>query len=239
MMKMKHGRIWIRRLAAAAVLLITAFSASAAFAGEWGYDEARGWDYRKDDGSMAADEWLWINGYCYCFAPDGVLYTDTVTPDGYAVDSNGAWTVNGIIQREGFPTENARVVTPWFSYVAPEEWTGRYSGAYYIGNAVTFYDNANRRWGGQLFTVISRSEPAGADEFPDYGEIRYLGNYTDAYSGRTYYLYRAGTTDVPYDFGDPELRDGYWELQEAGTELIYSIRGPHGEFLQYQGKAYD
>ena len=39
-------------------------------------------------------KWKWINGKCYCFGTDGVLYVDCVTYDGYTVDSNGAWIEN-------------------------------------------------------------------------------------------------------------------------------------------------
>lgn len=35
--------------------------------------------------------WQWIDGKCYCFGTDGVLYQDCVTYDGYTVDENGAW----------------------------------------------------------------------------------------------------------------------------------------------------
>ena len=47
-----------------------------------------------------ATGWLLINGLWYYFEtrgnvpgrPQGSLYMNTVTPDGYIVDANGAWT---------------------------------------------------------------------------------------------------------------------------------------------------
>lgn len=39
--------------------------------------------------------WQWIDGYCYCFAEDGKMYANTVTPDGYQVNENGSWVENG------------------------------------------------------------------------------------------------------------------------------------------------
>lgn len=39
--------------------------------------------------------WQWIDGYCYAFADDGAMYVNTVTPDGYTVNENGAWTEHG------------------------------------------------------------------------------------------------------------------------------------------------
>ena len=48
--------------------------------------------------------WLWINGYCYYFTDKNRLgkCTNTVTPDGYTVDAEGRWTVNGVPQHNGY-----------------------------------------------------------------------------------------------------------------------------------------
>ena len=48
--------------------------------------------------------WHWLDGNkdgtaeCYAFDHDGWMYSDTTTPDGYTVDRNGAWVVNGAVQ---------------------------------------------------------------------------------------------------------------------------------------------
>lgn len=53
--------------------------------------------------------WNWINGRCYYLEPEsGRMLSDTVTPDGYTVDSSGAWTVNGRIQVLGRALEESR-----------------------------------------------------------------------------------------------------------------------------------
>ena len=51
--------------------------------------------------------WNWIKGNdgklrCYYFEEisnghRGAMYSGTTTPDGYTVDADGAWTVNGIV----------------------------------------------------------------------------------------------------------------------------------------------
>ena len=66
-----------------------------------------GWYYLNADSRMASG-WTWIAGAdgisrCYCFSEDpldtvGKLYTNTVTPDGSFVNSDGASMVNGIVQ---------------------------------------------------------------------------------------------------------------------------------------------
>lgn len=96
--------------------------------------DSTGWYYIKDDGTLAASEWLTLDGYDYWFdsseymatgwrqftngawyyfrpnngtmarnrwiedggawyylGDDGVLLTNTTTPDGYQVDENGIW----------------------------------------------------------------------------------------------------------------------------------------------------
>ena len=48
--------------------------------------------------------WQWIDGNCYCLDSqghnEGALYKNTTTPDGYAVDSEGRWVVNGAVQKQ-------------------------------------------------------------------------------------------------------------------------------------------
>lgn len=49
-------------------------------------------------------EWQWLDGNgdgiaeCYAFDREGWMYADTVTPDGYTVNRDGAWTVDGAVQ---------------------------------------------------------------------------------------------------------------------------------------------
>ena len=48
--------------------------------------------------------WQWIDGNCYYLDPqgqnEGALYRNTTTPDGYAVDVEGRWVVNGAVQHK-------------------------------------------------------------------------------------------------------------------------------------------
>ena len=48
--------------------------------------------------------WQWIDGNCYYLDSqgqnEGALYRNTTTPDGYAVDSEGRWVVNGAVQHK-------------------------------------------------------------------------------------------------------------------------------------------
>lgn len=64
------------------------------------------WFFFDENGHIATG-WVWIKGAdgitrCYCFGTsgdfEGALYMNGKTPDGYYVDSTGAWTVNGVVQ---------------------------------------------------------------------------------------------------------------------------------------------
>lgn len=42
--------------------------------------------------------WQWIDGYCYYFDEQGKLLINTITTDGYQVNSEGRWIVGGVEQ---------------------------------------------------------------------------------------------------------------------------------------------
>ena len=62
------------------------------------------WWYDLGNGDYFKSSWQWIDGNqdgiaeCYCFDENGWMYENTITPDGYTVNENGAWTVNNIVQ---------------------------------------------------------------------------------------------------------------------------------------------
>lgn len=70
--------------------LISAFLAFPASAGTWQQNDDTTWSYVNDDGSYATG-WIKDNGIDYFIGSDGVMLADTTTPDGYYVDSSGAW----------------------------------------------------------------------------------------------------------------------------------------------------
>ena len=62
------------------------------------------WWYDLGNGDYYKNSWQWIDGNgdkiseCYYFDQNGWMYENTTTPDGYTVNENGAWTVNGVVQ---------------------------------------------------------------------------------------------------------------------------------------------
>ena len=87
-----------------------------AFAGTWRTGQAQNqdkWWYDNGNGTYPANGWKWIDGNddgvaeCYYFNPDGWLYVNTTTPDGYIVNENGAWTESGIVQISIVPRQSS------------------------------------------------------------------------------------------------------------------------------------
>lgn len=74
----------------ALTLTISSMWSMTALAGEWKLDSS-GWWYQNDDGSYPKEQWQEIGGQYYYFKPDGYMLADSMTPDGYYVDTNGVW----------------------------------------------------------------------------------------------------------------------------------------------------
>lgn len=103
-------KIFLRLISA--IIMITAAMSMTVFAQGWtlGQEENSGrWWYDLGNGQYYGQpgqevEWQWLDGNadgtaeCYAFDSQGWMYADTTTPDGYTVDFNGAWTINGAVQ---------------------------------------------------------------------------------------------------------------------------------------------
>lgn len=100
-------RVTKKLLTAAAAAAMSAMMSMTAFAamGSWQQD-GTGWWWQRSGGSYPTNQWVWIDGNsdgtaeCYYFGPDGYMYADTTTPDGYTVNADGAWTVDGAVQKQ-------------------------------------------------------------------------------------------------------------------------------------------
>ena len=86
-------------------------SSITSFAGNWQQNETGKW-WQNDDGSYPANTWQWLDGNgdgvseCYYFDGNGYMLANTTTPDGYQVNADGAWVVNGAVQTQGTSTQN-------------------------------------------------------------------------------------------------------------------------------------
>lgn len=90
----------LQKITAGAVAAVLAMGTGiTAFAGNW-QQSSSGWWYQNDDGSWPANAWQWINGKCYYFDENGYMLANGTAPDGSAVNEEGAWVVNGIVQTQ-------------------------------------------------------------------------------------------------------------------------------------------
>lgn len=87
----------------AAVILCSAIMAIPSYAASWQKDPS-GWQWINDDGTSIKNSWAWLDGNqdqieeCYYFDKFGYMLRDTVTPDGYKVNPDGSWIVDGVVQ---------------------------------------------------------------------------------------------------------------------------------------------
>ena len=94
------------------------------FAAGWQQNEVGYW-YENEDGTWFANTWQWIDGNkdgkaeCYYFDANGYMLADTITPDGYTVNSDGAWIENGIVQFQTVPTITSDIVNNPIAIFSP------------------------------------------------------------------------------------------------------------------------
>ena len=87
----------------AAAITMFASTGMTSLAAGWVQNET-GWWYDNGDGTWMASSWQWLDGNqdgvaeCYYFDENGYCLLNTVTPDGYTVNADGAWTENGVVQ---------------------------------------------------------------------------------------------------------------------------------------------
>ena len=83
--------------------MIAAMSVVPAVAGSWQLTDGKWW-YQNDDGTYPKSEWKWIDtdgdgiSENYYFLDDGYI-AQNATIEGYTVNADGKWTVNGVIQQ--------------------------------------------------------------------------------------------------------------------------------------------
>ncbi len=155
-------RFWT---AAAAVVMAASMSLTA-FAGEWKKDNV-GWWWQNDDGSYPVSCWEWLDGNqdgveeSYCFDANGYMYADTTTPDGYTVNTDGAWVENGAVQTRTKMPPKEQTSAP----AAPE--TTEAASQYDFGGAVV------RVSGGIFGSLSDNSEDNPMWDFAHQVEEKY------------------------------------------------------------------
>lgn len=117
--------------------LLSMLASSTVFAGQW-KQEGSTWKYQNDDGSYVTNNWQWIDGKSYCFDSNGNMYANTTTPDGYTVNADGQWVIDGVVQTRN--ADNAPTAT---SDEYPLKGRVEKYLDTYEGNYVWYWTNAN------------------------------------------------------------------------------------------------
>lgn len=97
---------------------LSVLSCMPAFASGWQKDTV-GWWYGTNENNTTwyNSGWQWVDGNndgiaeSYYFNSNGYIAVNT-TVDGYTVNNDGAWTVNGIVQTKQVTADNTTTQTP-------------------------------------------------------------------------------------------------------------------------------
>ena len=100
-------------LTTVAAVSVAAMMTVGVFAVGWQHNMT-GWWYGTNETNTTwhANCWQWIDGNndgiaeCYYFDQNGYMLASTTTPDGFTVNADGAWTVNGVVQTKIVGTQN-------------------------------------------------------------------------------------------------------------------------------------
>lgn len=128
------------------------------------------WHYDKTGyGNFAVNEWLWIDGNgdgiaeCYNFDSTSFMRANTVTPDGYTVNADGAWVIDGVVQTKQVGQETAQQPEPEQNNIAPLD---LFATEPVSKKNAYFHKEYRAKVGGQLSNVIRLSEVA--DGYVEY-----------------------------------------------------------------------
>lgn len=144
-----------------------------ALAGQW---KQSGTDWKYEDNGSCLTGWQWIDGKCYYFDGNGYMLSNTTTPDGYTVDSSGAWTVNGIVQTQATGSTGNAAHSGNYDPAHPlagkiDEWDLRLPKNY-IGYTMIVNDNVQALLTGQMDQYYI--PPAGYSVNPTTGTQMYV-----------------------------------------------------------------
>lgn len=232
-----------KMLTSAATVSMAALMTVNAYALGWQHN-VTGWWYGTNEANTTwhANGWQWIDGNndgiaeCYYFDQNGYMLASTTTPDGFTVNADGAWTVNGVVQTK--IVANTSSGTP---SVGGSGATGSSGGAGGSGTAGGSGSNASS----------SSTDTSGYVKFEDIdwkvkepkhrhdGElVKYLGVYEVNNRGRMgkteFVLLSDGTLCMPSKKGDSYKRvsDNTWGYF-AGNVEDYMIMDKNGNISQH------
>lgn len=188
------------------------------------------WQYVKDaSGSLYSNGWQWIDGNkdgiseCYYFAPNGYIVTNGKTPDGYDVNADGQWTINGVVQTIGAAATQATGTTntnrPSSKEIIDYLYRGR-TDSEYFGTI----DTSRPEWNNGV-TNIYMKDAVGSRWSKTHGGWYYLG-----YDNLD--VEAIAINDEGYLLADTMTPDGYY-VNKRGVLEIDGREVTHNEQCLY------
>lgn len=87
---------------AATLALASVIPAYAAVTRTRSTDDGRTLYYTDNGDNIEYPCWIWVDGYCYYYQNAKNILKNTTTPDGYTVDAEGRWVIDGTVQTNGY-----------------------------------------------------------------------------------------------------------------------------------------
>lgn len=230
-------------LTTVAAVSVAAMMTVGVFAVGWQHN-VTGWWYGTNEANTTwhANCWQWIDGNndgiaeCYYFDQNGYMLASTTTPDGFTVNADGAWTVNGVVQTKIVANTSSGAPS-----VGGSGATGSSGGAGGSGTAGGSGSNASS----------SSTDTSGYVKFEDIdwkvkepkhrhdGElVKYLGVYEGNNGGylfkQEFVILSDGTLCMPNKKGDSYKRvsDNKWGYF-AGNVEDYMIMDENGNISEH------
>lgn len=192
--------------------IISSTMAMTAFAGTWKWVERgaeTGWQYLNDDGTKASG-WVLDDEKYYYIGDKGYMLTNTTTPDGFKVNSDGVWvqeTVDTSLQPTGY------LGLKWDTLAD--------AGDYYTISGGTRHV--------VLFTQQMVSDIINTDQYKDSNGSVYKLKRTSKLlglekGGLTYYLEKTHWGGKDYNAHLEDNTEALWTEADSAEDVTYSIR---------------
>lgn len=216
---------------------------STAMAGTWkkgdGENQNRWW-YDNENGTYAHSGWQWLDGNkdgaaeCYYFDSEGWLLTGTTTPDGYQVNADGAWTVNGAVQTKNTAAVNASVGGEYNYYMTAIYVKNEQTNSYDLYKETKRFENEVT---GEVYNNEVWDERYSIGEAADLADLN-IYVQTDGENR----LIQYGENDIMDGFRwYLELRDGEWVCTsyKSSNGNVYEANSDGSDTVKCDGVTFE
>lgn len=204
-----------------------------------GWDEKDGlFRYRKPDGAYFTNGWIKVDGVEYYMNEEGVMLTDTITPDGIYVNAKGERTtyIPGWAEVNG---EKRYIMKN--GYYASNGWQKDTDGKYYYFNMAYkmlvntrtpdgYYVGEDGAWDGNPSTDSTVNVNLG----PGAGTVNTDVSAEGWEADGEYWKYKLSDGNYVTN-GWKQTNDGKWYYFDATSRMMTSVTTPDGYYVDADG----